>query len=196
MSTPAVISRIALTGGPGGGKTSLLSLVAEHASKSSRLFTVPEAATVLIRAGHAPGSFSFQRAVFHLQLALEGAIAEAAEGKRGLVCDRGTLDSLAYWRLLGGSEQAFWEFSGMTREEHLARYLGVIHLDTAAVGASEHYTRTEGSRPEPPEEAARIDALCRSAWEGHPNRVFIPNTPGGWPEKRERAWAAVRGLIG
>ncbi|NUN97094.1 MAG: ATP-binding protein [Candidatus Omnitrophica bacterium] len=196
MPFTSVISRIALTGGPGGGKTSLLSLVMERAPTSAGLFAVPEAATVLIRAGLVPGSFSFQRAVFHLQLSLENAVAEATEREGVLVCDRGTLDSLAYWRLLGGSEEGFWEFSGMTREEHLARYLGVIHLETAAVGASEHYTRSEIGRPEPPEEAARIDSLCRSAWEGHPNRVFIPNTPGGWSEKLERAWAAVGGMLG
>ena len=150
------IPRIVLTGGPGGGKTTLLHDLRREDPEVERWVLVPEAATILIQAGHRPGSREFQLAVVKVQLALEKACALPARPGQVLVCDRSTVDSLAYWLDIGGTEEEFFEETGLTCEEHYGRYAGAIHLQTAAIGAPEHYQQlSDGARMEDPEMAAR-----------------------------------------
>lgn len=190
--------RIALTGGPGGGKTTLVRELRAADPHSRRWVLVPEAASLLISAGLTPREKPFQRAVVRLQLALEDACAEVAGPDRILVCDRGTVDSLAYWRMNGWDEQEFFYLTGMSRDEHLARYFGVIHLQTTAIGAERHYRRwPEDIRHEKLEEAARIDGFCAEVSRDHPRYVLIDNTDRDWPAKSRAAhellaqWAGV-----
>ena len=44
-----------------------------------------------------------------------------------ILCDRGTLDGLAYWP---EAEESFWAELGSSRSAELARYAAVIHLRT------------------------------------------------------------------
>ncbi len=190
--------RIVLTGGPGGGKSTFISELQAEDPRGERWLPVPEAASLLLSAGLVRGEKAFQQAVVRLQIALEDAVAEGAgagtgtgrtvRGDRILLCDRGTVDSLAYWRLGGWDEQAFFDLLGMSHQDHLRRYFGVIHMQTSAVGAEAHYQAgPQTVRNELPEQAARIDALCAEVWRGHRRYALIENAGRDWGAKARAA---------
>lgn len=190
LSRSDAVPRIVLTGGPGGGKTTLIE---ELRAEDDRWLLVPEAAPLLFRAGLDGRRKGFQQAVVMLQVALERACAEAARPGQVLLCHRGTLDPLAYWLRNGWEKDEFFDFVGMTLDEHLRRYDAVIHLQTAAIGAETFYRRwPDAHRPETPEQAAEIDRLCATAWRDHPRYAFLENWGVDWPEKSR---AAQRSLV-
>jgi hypothetical protein len=187
------LRRIVLTGGPGGGKSTLLRELRAEDPNSRRWVLVPEAATILLSAGLAPGTQVFQQAVVRLQVTLEDACLEGDVAGRAFICDRGTVDSLAYWRLSGWDEREFFAATGMGPQAHLGRYFGAIHLQTAAIGAEEHYRRwPEAVRRERLEQAARIDSLCAQVWSGHPRYVLIENAGRDWQAKSRAAHEVLR----
>lgn len=180
--------RIALTGGPGGGKTTLLREIRSRDGRPRRFLAVPEAAAILLGAGLSRQEKSFQLGIVRLQLAMEDAVAVAARPGQIAVCDRGTVDSLAYWRLNGWDEDEFFTETGLTHAGHLARYDAVIHLQTTAVGAGTHYTRHgDVERSEELPLAARIDSLIAEAWSGHPGYRLVRNEGRGWKAKSRLA---------
>ncbi|MGH9834956.1 MAG: ATP/GTP-binding protein [Blastocatellia bacterium] len=176
--------RIVLTGGPCGGKTTLLRELRAADPRGERWLLVPEAAPLLFQAGLDGRRRSFQQAVVKLQIALEESCAEAAHSQQVLLCHRGTLDALAYWVRNGWDEGEFFAATGMSREEHYRRCLGVIHLQTVAIGAEGCYRRwPEAHRPETVEQAAEIDRLCARAWGGHPRYELTDNSGKDWLAK-------------
>ncbi len=162
--------KIVLTGGPSAGKTSLVDIL--HRAESHRLSVVPEAASILFRGGFPrsvedPQTFCQQRAIFAVQVELE-RIGELESEGRHLVCDRGTLDGLAYWP---GDEESFFANMNSSMAAEIARYDWVIHLESAS---AEHYEQSP-VRTETPSRAAELDRRVRSAWRLHQNRLIIPN---------------------
>jgi hypothetical protein len=183
---------IVLTGGPGGGKSALMRELRAEDPHAQRWILVPEAAPLLFRAGLDGREKSFQRAVVRLQMALEDVCAEAARPGQVLVCHRGTLDPLAYWLRNGWDEREFFACVEMSREELFARYLGVLHLQTTAIGAEVHYRRfPDAHRPETPEQAVEVDRLCAQAWSGHPRYVLIDNICKDWNTKSSLACSVL-----
>lgn len=147
-----------------------------------------EAAPLLFQAGLDAREKSFQRAVVTLQIAVEKIASEAVRPGQGLLCHRGTLDALAYWLRNGWDESEFFGYVGMTRDEHYRRYFGVIHLQTAAVGAETNYRRwPDAHRPESAAQAAEIDSFCGQVWRGHPRYVLIDNHLRDWANKARAA---------
>ncbi len=167
-------SRIVLTGGPGGGKSTAADLFRREVGP--RVVVVPEAATLLFSGGFprcsdANAIRETQRAIFHLQRSLENVQA-ARFPERALLCDRGTLDGAAYWP--GGPESFYAAMETDARRE-LARYDAVLFFETAAAGGAEieggNRVRTESS-----EEAVAIDRRLRAIWSAHRRFVFIPHS--------------------
>ncbi len=176
--------RIVLTGGPCGGKTTLLRELRAADPHGERWLLVPEAAPPLFQAGLDGRRQNFQQAVVKLQIALEQSCAAAAHPQQVLLCHRGTLDALAYWMRNGWDEGEFFAATGMSREEHYRRYLGVIHLQSVAIGAEGCYRRwPDAHRPETIEQAAEIDRLCARVWSGHPRYVSVDNLGKDWLTK-------------
>jgi hypothetical protein len=166
--------RIVLTGGPCGGKTTLLRELRAADPRGERWLLVPEAAPLLFQAGLDGRRQSFQQAVVKLQIALEESCAAAVHPYQVLLCHRGTLDALVYWLRNGWDEEEFFGATKMSREEHYRRYLGVIHLQTAAIGAEGCYRPwPDAHRPETIEQAAEIDWLCDCAWNEHLRYVLV-----------------------
>jgi hypothetical protein len=180
--------RIVLTGGPGGGKSTLMRELRAADPQGERWLMVPEAAPLLFQAGLDARKRGFQQAVVRLQIALEEICVEAAGPRQALLCHRGTLDALAYWLRNGWDEDEFFEATGMSRGEHHQRYFGVIHLQTAAIGAEDYYCRwPDAHRPETVVQAAETDRLCARAWRGHPRYVLIENAGRDWAAKARAA---------
>ena len=178
--------RIVLTGGPGAGKTAVLELVRGMLCRHLRV--VPESASILFgggfpRADTAVARKAAQLAIFAVQRQLE-AVFEAEEPPALALCDRGTVDALAYWP---GSGREFWEAVHSSREAELARYAAVIHLRPPPDGDG---YQQKGLRIETAAEAARIDARIERVWAGHPRRVFIDHTHD-FPAKVRRVLALV-----
>ena len=193
---PSAPLRVALTGGPGGGKTTLLRELRAADPDAERFVCVPEAATLLLRAGLRQGTQAFQLGIVAVQRALEDAAREDAGADRCIACDRGIVDSLAYWLLNGWSRDDFFDRTGLAPQEHLTRYDVAIHLQTAAVGAEAHY-RQHGDvvRSEKHGEAAHIDRIIAELWEGHPGYYFVQNTSVSWAMKSEAARVLINARL-
>ena len=84
------------------------------------------------------------------------------------LCDRGTVDSLAYWP---GAADAFWRDVHSDLATELGRYETVIHLRTPSM--AEGYDHSNPLRIERVDDALRIDAKIATAWERHPNRYVV-----------------------
>ncbi len=162
--------RVVLTGGPGAGKTAVLELVRATACRHVRV--LPEAASVIFGGGF-PRRDGFgerraaQRAIFHVQRELE-ALGEAEEAAI-LLCDRGTIDGLAYWP---GEPDDLWDAVHSDLDAELQRYAAVIHLRTPTTGAG--YNHANPVRTESAELAAEIDARIGAVWSTHPHLTSIP----------------------
>ncbi|MBU47569.1 MAG: hypothetical protein CL920_02595 [Deltaproteobacteria bacterium] len=167
--------RIVLTGGPGGGKTTAADLFRREIGES--VVVVPEAATLLFSGGFPRASNdnarrSAQLAIYHVQRNLED-VQSACYPERILLCDRGTVDSVAYWPEADGD---FFEYVGSSLDEELARYDAVIFFETAAAGN----ISIEGGNPtriEDLSEARRLDSKLRRFWSKHPNFSLVPHNP-------------------
>ena len=182
--------RVVLTGGPGAGKTALLELIRQ--SFCSHVKVLPEAASIVFGGGFPREDDptcrrAAQRAIFHVQHQLE----EAADGHNPAVvlCDRGTIDGLAYWP---GSMEEFWSSLGTTLEQELSRYDAVIHLRTPA--QEQGYNHENPLRTESASVAADIDARILQAWERHPRR-FIIESSAEFLDKAATALDVLRGEL-
>ena len=179
--------KIVLSGGPCGGKTTLSRELTPFLEQHGiNVYKVHESATLFINAGIKPKKWTdeeivqFQTIILGHQLMMEEIISEVAQKNLPsvLICDRGALDGKAYAR------PDLWakilDQCGVTEEELHKQYDLIIHLDSAAIGAEEHYSFGPSSdsntaRYENLEEAIAADYRTFAAWDGHPNRVAIHN---------------------
>lgn len=201
----AKVHTIVLTGGPCSGKTTGMSAISDRLrSLGFNVFVVPEAATMMILGGiqlvppkpeHVAQT---QASLMEMQMLHERIFRDAAsisDKPSVVLCDRGIMDGSAFcpkdiWQAI--LDERGWTNVGL-RDKH---YDAVIHLVTAAVGASEHYTlENNAARSETPEQAAEIDKLIQNAWVGHPHLRVIDNSTD-FEKKIRRVTAAVCNVIG
>lgn len=161
--------KVAITGGPSGGKTTLIEALKKEFG--SKVKVVPEAASILYKGGFPrvktyEGYFHAQRAIYYTQKELE-ALRCATHPEALIVCDRGSLDALAYWP---DTAESFLSSAQTTREQELARYTWVIHLDTAT---EPDYDTSNEIRTENFQEAQLLNEKIKKSWEGHPQRIII-----------------------
>lgn len=178
------ITKIVITGGPCGGKSTAMNWIESNLSKRGyKVLFIPETASELILGGVAPWTvntnYDFQKALVSLQIQKECVFEMAARNMEDekilIVADRGILDNKAYMtdeefhrlcKELGGSEVSFRD-----------NYDAVFHLVTAAQGAAEFYTLANNqARTETPEQAIAMDQQLISCWTGHPHLRVIDNS--------------------
>ena len=179
--------RVVLTGGPGAGKTAVLEMVRQSLCHHVRV--LPEAASIVFGGGfprHAHDSCRrvAQGAIYHIQTALE-ATGEA-HNPAIMLCDRGTLDGLAYWP---GPVESFWDTTGTTPAAELARYDAVLHLRTPA--AEQGYNQQNPLRTETATIAGEIDDRILQAWNQHPRR-YVFEAAGDFLDKAARVLQVLR----
>lgn len=172
---------IVLTGGPCSGKTTILDFLKNK--YQGQVVLVPEAATMLLSSGFpVPGkdvSWSpawqqaFQSAILPLQIHLEAAYRLIAEEKGAeiMICDRGGLDGAAY---TPGGVDAFCQQFQVSKDEILASYDAIIHLESLATGKPELYGNTNNEqRFEALAEAQDLELKTRKVWDSHSAYHFI-----------------------
>jgi len=160
---------LAITGGPSGGKTTLIDALKKEFGQKIKV--APEAATILYKGGfprikNYSGYLHAQKAIMSTQRELETLLIENYPD-RLIICDRGSLDSLAYWP---DSEEHFFEEIKSTREKELARYSWVLHLDTAF---ETDYDTSNPVRTESFHEALLLNEKVKKSWDGHPHRFIL-----------------------
>jgi GTPase SAR1 family protein len=210
MPTEVDLIKVVVTGGPSGGKTTLIEALSKDFR--SRVSVVNEAASILYRGGfprrtHALGKKHSQRAICFVQRELEDLVTaeclsdihltskhnaaslEAAKKSRHIVvCDRGSLDSIAYWP---GDEDDFFKSLQTSRNDELKRYQWVLHLDTAD---QDSFDTSNPVRVESFKEAIQLNALVKEAWAGHPRRLIIPHS-SDFIQKISKAKIAIQMIL-
>ena len=176
---------VVLTGGPGGGKTAILELARKYFCK--HVILLPEAASIVFSGGFprldtVSGHRAAQMAIFRVQREMERLAV--ADRPAMILCDRGTIDGLAYWPF---SRQAFFRSVETTMRQELARYSAVVHIETPP---SSVYTNNT-IRHESSHQADEINEKLRQAWESHSNR-FLVHSSGNFLEKAEAALEVIR----
>lgn len=164
--------KIAITGGPSGGKTTLIEALQKDLGQKCAV--VPEAASILYRGGfpryrEAIGLIHAQKAIYYTQRELESLVSAISQ-KPLIVCDRGSLDAIAYWP---DSEADFFTSIHSSKAQELARYDWVLHLDTAD---HNFYDISNPIRTETHQEAAALNSAIKNAWSGHPRRIVISHS--------------------
>ena len=185
--------RVAISGGPGGGKSTVAAAVARDFG--AHVVVVPEVATHLL-GGFFPGirdaeeRRAVQRAIYHVQVSLEAVHRARASEDTVLVFDRGVVDGAAYWP--DGSD-AFFAHMGSDAGSARERYDAVLFLESAAQGGlgigDGNVARTEQQG-----EAARLDSQLYELWSPHPGFRFVAHEPT-FEVKVRHALAELRALI-
>jgi hypothetical protein len=205
--------KLVLTGGPSGGKTTLAQAIQREFASS--VCVIPEAASIVYGGGwprrkSIEGVQHQQRTIYFVQRELESLLAFENSDKL-LVCDRGSIDGIAYWPVAvsgpasaGSTSPAgqastlssatgFLDSVGSTLAREIARYDWVLHLDTAPVSS---YDLTNALRNESFDEARRLNEKIKSAWSAHPQRFVVESHEGGhFIDKLQRALLIVERII-
>jgi len=198
------VYRVALTGGPCGGKSSSLKAFSkELAKRGYDVYRAPEVPTILLNGGcRYPGIdggeklFAFEKYLMDLQLQTERSfvgIAASTDRPSVVVMDRGLMDIAAY--IPEDKWKEILKRNNFTEEYLLSRYDMVLHLVTAADGAEDYYTTANNqARTETAEQARVLDKKMITCWEKHPHHSIIDNSTD-FKGKLDRATTAVIGML-
>jgi len=197
-----VTKTIAITGGPGSGKTTILAAIRNELG--GLVHVVPEMASILLKGFPRPGhdvvwsqgwQDTLQRTILAAQIGGEEAWQYAAQqnGAQIILCDRGVLDGVAYYNQ--GCHEFCKDF-GLDRQQVYCRYVGVVHLQTLAEFSASLYESNRHTNPERFENAERavlLDRRLRDAWCEHPNYLFV-EAGSTITHKIEAVWNFVHGF--
>lgn len=201
----ANVTKIVLTGGPCGGKTTGISILEQKLTdKGYKVFIVEEMATNVINSGAAPWvvtNTTFQEMLIKLQDSrnkiyynMAKQYAEQNNTDVIIIFDRGIPDGLGFMDDV--TYHMLLVRNGLNETVAQDYYDGVFHLVTAADGAEEFYTcENNSARTETPAEAIERDKGCIKAWTGHSHLRVIKNDCN-FEAKMDRLLEEVYTLLG
>ncbi|VDM37756.1 unnamed protein product [Toxocara canis] len=208
--------KVVLTGGPCGGKTTGQDRLRTFFEGIGwKVYTVPEAATILLGGGAnfaamtRDQAYAFQRDLLQTMLQIESVVpalmiraalevffnqANLSDSEHVLViCDRGAMDPSAY------IDDQLWKkcLNELNLEQFNLREQRYDQL-CFCYGAVDYYTLANNpARTESIEQAIEQDRLTRKAWLGHPSVDVIDNVGcNSFEDKILRLIAAVCVRIG
>ena len=198
------ITKIVMTGGPAGGKTTLTTrLVKELTARGYRVLIAPEAATELMSGfgvkpfGNCVSMYDFQFLVIDSQLQKERMAQRAAElvpeEKVLIICDRGLLDNKAY--VSQAEFDTILQSFDLTEQQVIASYDAVIHLVSSANGAEYAYSYNNAVRYETLEQARDLEDRALMCWMKHPHRIVIGNS-ANFDNKIRKAMNEIYKILG
>lgn len=179
------MKKIAITGGPCAGKSSVLSFL-QH-EYEGKILVMREAASHLFDnffplAGRdlsftPEWADALQSTILPVQLNTEKTWMLAVKERRipVLVTDRGVMDGAAYV----GGPAVFAERFGLNLAEIHASYDMVIHIESLATGNPKLFEQQKANNPhrrESRQEAEALEYRTREAWTGHPNWKLVTNS--------------------
>jgi predicted ATPase len=189
---------IVLTGGPCGGKTTLINQLRQDMTWSKRILALPEAIAIAGGVGIDIREKVFQHLMVSTQLAMQVGLQASitSQEDRLVLCHRGSLDPLAYWLENGWDMEEFFTYTKTSFGSHYTGYTAVINLETAARGAPEAYRRwPDAHRSESPEKAIQLDERLHQVWSNHPHYHRLVNDGCSWKEKSDRAVGILEKFI-
>lgn len=122
---------------------------------------------------------AFEHSIINLQLSVEDTFLNLANNsnpmsKYVILCDRGLFDPKSYMPVSVWNE--ITNNLNLDLDQLMNRYDAIIHLVTAAEGASEHYTlENNEARTETQQEAISLDHKTREVYSSHKSQVIIDN---------------------
>jgi len=182
---------VVITGGPGAGKTAVLEFVRKVLCEHVAI--LPEAASILFSGGFwrlnsTLGRMAAQRAIYHVQEEMQNLVLDEKKWSMGL-CDRGTLDGLAYWP---GTEEEFYSTLNTNLDREYKKYKAIIHLESPSSDMG--YNHQNPIRIESAELAAKIDHKIHETWKSHPNYSCIKSSES-FVEKLHKATKQIQALV-
>lgn len=211
IQTPGIY-KIAITGGPCGGKSEVIRHLQE--TWGNQITLMPEVATQLLEVPLNEGGVGvpgkdvewspewqdeFQSRIIEKQLEDETRLIQLADAEdqriKIMICDRGIMDGSAYEPK--GKEEFLRKY-GLRQEVCYSLYDAVIHLNSLAVDNAELYEKlkhTNPSRYEDAETAKALDERIAIAYEGHRNLIKISAT-GELGDKLRQCEAIISELTG
>lgn len=175
--------KIALTGGPRGGKTSIVNEMKKRYENSDNVnfMFIPETATELadnlVKPNEVSYPFNFQTSVFERQVFKEEEAKKIltynSKDTNLILCDRGILDNKAY--LQNQKEFDFLLSMYGRKELDLAdEYDLVIHLMSSSINDElEYELESNKVRYEDRNAAAQLDEKTRNAWLINRNLIMV-----------------------
>lgn len=173
--------KIALTGGPSGGKTMILEKIKEYVKENTdyNLIIVPETATELsdniIRPQDVSNAYDFQNTVFKRQYFKESEVEDVlkynGKSKNIIIYDRGIIDNKAYL-----NQELFDMLLASYNKkelELLSNYDLVIYLESVSHYDNMEYGFNNKARYEDKLSAAKLDNKTIEAWLGHNNLRIV-----------------------
>lgn len=118
------------------------------------------------------------------------------DSKVVVISDRGLLDGMAYCDRKYFEKEVLGKI-GSSIIDGMARYNGVFHLVTAAIGAEEFYTTANNkARMETIEQAVELDKKTLDCWVGYPHLRVITNEGVDFEGKMNNLMKEVLSLLG
>lgn len=185
--------KIAFTGGPNCGKSSIIKIVKEKFG--DKVAVVPEAATILFAGGYPRTDSSpihveqAQKMIYFMIGELEELIEKTTDPEV-LLCDRFSLDGFAFWP--SGLDGFLQANGNTTLEKEFAKYEHLIYLPVPT--DSKCYCNNNTTRTENVEQSLAIDKRIYDVVKDHPNFHKIEN-PNDYESKAQQVLEIVEKIL-
>ena len=182
-----LIKTIVLTGGPCAGKTTAINSIRDNLTdRGYYTIVIPESATEIMEMGIScigdipVNNLVFQEIILQKQLFNESIAKKAIENMKNdikcvIICDRGVLDGKAYINKKGFDK--ILKKYNLNEIKLMDGYDSVIHMRSAAIGASQYFSHESNKhRRENVEQAKILDDKLLNSWNGHDRLHIVDNS--------------------